>query len=110
MIEHPLFKESWQRDVEESVRQGNANPFVQEAVLQVSNWGFKLTELKVKKKHKGKGFLVWLKSIYEQEDESMNGFLGPIHIWQVSVLSASLLLKYALIDFTMKRISSISGM
>ncbi|CDP08924.1 unnamed protein product [Coffea canephora] len=82
LIEHPLFKESWQRDVEESVRQGNANPFVQEAVLQVSNWGFKLTELKVKKKHKGKGFLVWLKSIYEQEDESMNGFLGPIHIWQ----------------------------
>ncbi|KAL3530608.1 hypothetical protein ACH5RR_009930 [Cinchona calisaya] len=82
LIEHPLFEEFWQRDVEESVRQRNANPFVQEAVLQVSNWGFKLAELKVRNKNTGKGFLAWVKSTYVKEVESMKGFLGPIHIWQ----------------------------
>ncbi|CAI9091347.1 OLC1v1026356C1 [Oldenlandia corymbosa var. corymbosa] len=44
--EHPLFEEFCQREVEESVRQGNAGSVVQEAVLQVSNWGFKLADLK----------------------------------------------------------------
>lgn len=87
LIEHPLFEELWQRDMEESVRQGNASPFVEEAVLQVSNWGFKLGELKVRKKSKGKGFFAWLRSLYSQEEEIMNGFLGPIHLWQVSALS-----------------------
>ncbi|CAI9105206.1 OLC1v1004079C1 [Oldenlandia corymbosa var. corymbosa] len=82
LVEHPLFEEFWQRDVEESVRQGNAGPFVQEAVLQVSNWGFKLADLKVRKKNKGKGFLVWLKSMFRQDEELLNGFVGPIHVWQ----------------------------
>ena len=35
MIEEPEFEEFWQRDVEESVRQGNIRPFIEEAVLQV---------------------------------------------------------------------------
>ncbi|XWS28438.1 hypothetical protein CRYUN_Cryun25bG0069000 [Craigia yunnanensis] len=42
--------EFWQRDVEESIRQGNAKPFVEEAVLQVSNWGFGLADVKLQKK------------------------------------------------------------
>lgn len=50
MIEDPIYEEFWQRDVEESVRQGNAKPFVEEAVLQVSNWGFRLADLKLQKK------------------------------------------------------------
>lgn len=79
-----MFEEFWQRDLEESVRQRNVYPFVEEAVLQVSNWGFRLADLKVRKKRKGKGLLVWLKSIYGRAEESINGFLGPIHVWQVS--------------------------
>lgn len=82
LIESPMFEEFWQRDVEESVRQRNVYPFVEEAVLQVSNWGFRLADLKVRKKRKGKGLLVWLKSIYGQAEESINGFLGPIQVWQ----------------------------
>ncbi|KAI3461459.1 hypothetical protein Pfo_018122 [Paulownia fortunei] len=39
LIEDRFFEDFWQRDVEESVRQANAKPFVEEAVLQVSNWG-----------------------------------------------------------------------
>ena len=76
--------EFWQRDVEESIRQGDAKPFVEEAVMQVSNWGFRLEELKMQKKHLGSGFLSWLKSKYSKEEEELTGFIGPIHIWQVS--------------------------
>ncbi|KAG9144052.1 hypothetical protein Leryth_013928 [Lithospermum erythrorhizon] len=36
LVEHRVFEEFWQRDVEESVRQGNVKPFVEEAILQVS--------------------------------------------------------------------------
>ncbi|KAM7502045.1 hypothetical protein LguiB_000949 [Lonicera macranthoides] len=82
LIEEPIFQEFWQRDVEESVRQGNAKPFVEEAILQVSSWGFSLADLKVQKKRQGKGFIFWLKSMYSQAEEELTGFLGPIHIWQ----------------------------
>lgn len=81
-IEQEIFQEFWKRDVEESVRQGNVKPFVEEAVLQVSSWGFSLADLKVQKKHKGKGILLWLKSKYNQAEEELTGFLGPMHIWQ----------------------------
>lgn len=84
MIESPLFEEFWQRDVEESVRQKNVRPLVEEAALQVSNWGFSLADLKVHRKPLGKGILKWLKSLYGQAEESLSGFLGPIHIWLVS--------------------------
>lgn len=84
MIAEPIFVEFWQRDVEESIRQGDAKPFVEEAVMQVSDWGFSLGELKMQKKHRGSGILHWLKSKYSQEEEELMGFLGPIHIWQVS--------------------------
>ncbi|CAL5361805.1 unnamed protein product [Camellia sinensis] len=33
LIEEPMFKEFWQRDVEESVRQRNVKPFVEEAMF-----------------------------------------------------------------------------
>ncbi|KAK6144472.1 hypothetical protein DH2020_021292 [Rehmannia glutinosa] len=72
----------WQRDVEESVRQANAKPFVEEAVLQVSNWGFSIAELNVQNKRTGKGIISWLKSVYNPAEKPLNGFLGPIHIWQ----------------------------
>ncbi|XP_031100987.1 uncharacterized protein LOC116004925 [Ipomoea triloba] len=81
LIESPLFEEFWQRDVEESVRQKNVRPLVEEAALQVSNWGFSLADLKVHRKPLGKGILKWLKSLYGQAEESLSGFLGPIHIW-----------------------------
>lgn len=87
MIEDPIYEEFWQRDVEESVRQGNAKPFVEEAVLQVSNWGFRLADLKLQKKQRGRGILNWLKSMLNGDLEEYTGFLGPIHIWQVSVSS-----------------------
>ncbi|KAK7393577.1 hypothetical protein VNO78_22135 [Psophocarpus tetragonolobus] len=82
VIEEPEFEEFWQRDVEESVRQGNIRPFIEEIVLQISNWGFDLKELHVQKKCQTRGILLWLKSMYSQEDCELAGFLGLTHIWQ----------------------------
>nr|GMD15972.1 hydrolase, alpha/beta fold family protein [Ipomoea batatas] len=48
---------------------------------RVSNWEFSLADLKVHRKPLGKGILKWLKSLYGQAEESLSGFLGPIHIW-----------------------------
>lgn len=67
----------------ESVRQWDVKPFVEEAVLQVSNWGFSISDLNIQKKLQGKGIIFWLKSIYKRPREELTGFLGPIHIWQV---------------------------
>ncbi|KAI4322227.1 hypothetical protein L6164_021938 [Bauhinia variegata] len=82
LMEDPIYEEFWQRDVEESIRQGNVKPFVEEAALQVSNWGFSLADLKLQKKKRGKDVLSWLKSIFSEAQEEYTGFLGPIHIWQ----------------------------
>ncbi|KAL8516087.1 hypothetical protein ACS0TY_014676 [Phlomoides rotata] len=82
LIERMAFKEFWQRDVEESVRQKNAKPFVEEAILQVSNWGFSIADLNGSNKYKGKGVLTWLKSLYSPSEKRWGGFLGPIHLWQ----------------------------
>ncbi|KAJ4704845.1 alpha/beta-Hydrolases superfamily protein [Melia azedarach] len=82
LIEDPIFEEYWHRDVEESIRQGNTKPFIEEAVLQVSNWGFSLADLQVRKECQSRGFLPWLRSMYSQEKCELAGFLGPIHIWQ----------------------------
>ncbi|KAK9280468.1 hypothetical protein L1049_014160 [Liquidambar formosana] len=82
LIKETKFEELWQRNVEESIRQGNAKPFVEEAVLQVTNWGFSLADLKIQKKRRGNGILNWLKSLFSQVEEELTGFLGPIHIWQ----------------------------
>ncbi|EOY33100.1 Alpha/beta-Hydrolases superfamily protein [Theobroma cacao] len=82
LIEDPVYEEFWQRDVEESIRQGNAKPFVEEAVLQVSNWGFSLADLKLQKKQQGKGILNLIKLLLGSSEEEYTGFLGPIHIWQ----------------------------
>lgn len=72
--------------MEESIRQGDVKPFIEEAIMQVSNWGFSLAELKLHKKERGKGILNWLKSMLSEAQEEYLGFLGPIHIWQVSVI------------------------
>ncbi|XP_057424354.1 uncharacterized protein LOC130717957 [Lotus japonicus] len=82
LIEEPEFEEFWQRDLEESVRQGNIHPFIEEVVLQVSNWGFDLEELHVQKKCQTRGILLWLKSMYSQAECELVGFLGVTHIWQ----------------------------
>lgn len=83
LIEDPLFEEYWHRDVEESIRQGNTKPFIEEAVLQVSNWGFSLSDLQVRNECQRRGFLPWLRAMYSQEECELAGFLGPIYIWQV---------------------------
>ncbi|OWM82380.1 uncharacterized protein LOC116208056 isoform X2 [Punica granatum] len=77
-----VFEEFWYRNVEESIRQGDIAPFVEESVLQVSNWGFKLADLQVQRKCHTKGLVPWLKSIYSQAECELTGFLGPIHVWQ----------------------------
>ncbi|GKV28792.1 hypothetical protein SLEP1_g37797 [Rubroshorea leprosula] len=82
LIEDPIYEEFWQRDFEESIRQGNAKPFVEEAVLQVSNWGFSIADLKMQKKQRGKGILNMVKLLLRGSQEEYTGFLGPIHIWQ----------------------------
>ena len=83
LIEETTFEEFWQRDVEELIRQGTTKPFIEEAVLQVSNWGFSLADLQVRKKCQTKGILLWLRSMYSQAECELAGFLGPMHIWQV---------------------------
>ncbi|XP_072958876.1 uncharacterized protein [Typha angustifolia] len=82
LVEEPMFKEFWEKDVGESVRQGDVKPFLEEAVLQVSDWGFSLSDIQVQKQQEGKGLLRWLRSIYSQIEREWAGFLGPIHIWQ----------------------------
>ncbi|XP_062087283.1 uncharacterized protein LOC133794105 [Humulus lupulus] len=82
LIEEPVFEELWDRNMEESIRQGNVKPFIEEAVLQVSDWGFKLSELRVQRRCQGRGILPWLKSMYSQAECELTGFLGQIHIWQ----------------------------
>lgn len=69
--------------MEESVRQGKVQPFIEEAVLQVSKWGFDIEELHVQKKCQTRGILLWLKSMYGQAECELAGFPGLIHIWQV---------------------------
>lgn len=100
LIERRTFKEFWKRDVEESVRQKNAKPFVEEAILQVSNWGFSIADLSGSNKHKGRGVLAWLKSLYSPSEKRWSGFLGPIHLWQVSKLHIAMhFMYYTNIDF-----------
>ncbi|XP_019191388.1 PREDICTED: uncharacterized protein LOC109185878 [Ipomoea nil] len=82
LIEEPGFIEFWHRDVEESIRQWNVKPFIEETVLQVSNWGFSLRDLQVKEKCDSSSIFPWLKFIYGQPKCELTGFLGPIHIWQ----------------------------
>ncbi|CAA3004090.1 Alpha beta-Hydrolases superfamily isoform 2 [Olea europaea subsp. europaea] len=77
------FEEFWHRDVEESIRQGKTKPFIEEAVIQVSNWGFSLVDLQVQRKCQRKGIFPWLQFIYGEAECELTGFLGPIHIWQV---------------------------
>ncbi|KAK7312539.1 hypothetical protein VNO77_36468 [Canavalia gladiata] len=81
LMEDPIYEEFWQRDVEESIRQRNAKPFVEEAALQVTNWGFSLSDLKLQKRKQSSDVLSWLKSMFTETQEYI-GFLGPIHIWQ----------------------------
>lgn len=76
------FEEFWHRDVEESIRQGKTKPFIEEAVLQVSNWGFNLLDLQVQRKCHRKGIFPWLQFMYGEVECDLTGFLGPIHIWQ----------------------------
>ncbi|KAK6936001.1 Alpha/beta hydrolase fold-1 [Dillenia turbinata] len=82
LIMDPVFEEFWQRDVEESVRQGSTKPFVEEAALQVSDWGFSLSDLKIHNNRQPKGIFDWLKSMYSDAEQELVGFLGSIHIWQ----------------------------
>nr|GEW96167.1 alpha/beta hydrolases superfamily protein [Tanacetum cinerariifolium] len=82
VTEDPVFKEFWQRDVEESIRQGNVKPFVEEVVLQVSNWPFSLMDLQVQKKCPEKGLFHWFKFMASEPECELVGFLEPIHIWQ----------------------------
>ncbi|KAL2984038.1 hypothetical protein AAZX31_12G068600 [Glycine max] len=82
LMEDPIYGEFWQRDVEESNRQRNVKPFMEEAALQVANWGFSLSDLKLQKRKQSSNLLSWLKSMFTETEEYM-GFLGPIHIWQI---------------------------
>ncbi|CAJ1979355.1 unnamed protein product [Sphenostylis stenocarpa] len=81
LMEDPIYEEFWQRDVEESIRQRNVKPFVEEAALQVTNWGFSLSDLKLQKRKQSSDFFSWIKSMFTETQE-YTGFLGPIHIWQ----------------------------
>lgn len=86
LTEKTEFEEFWHRDVEESIRHLSTQPFIEEAVLLVSSWGFKLADLQVQKKCPGKGIFPWLKFMYSQAECELTGFLGPVHIWQVRSL------------------------
>lgn len=83
LIEEPKFEELWDRNMEESIRQANVKPFIEEARMQVSDWGFRLSELQVQRRCQGRGILPWIRSMYNQAECELTGFLGPIHVWQV---------------------------
>lgn len=89
LLEETNFNEFWEKDVSELVRRGDIKPLVEEAVLQVSDWGFNLADLQVQKQHGDTGLLPWLKSLYSLAEREWAGFLGPIHIWQVYICSSS---------------------
>ncbi|KAM1050833.1 hypothetical protein ACFX2I_032405 [Malus domestica] len=80
LIEDPKIEEYLQRDIEESIRQGSMKPFIEEAVLQVSRWGFSLADLQARKQCQRRGFLAWLSN--SEAECMLTGFLGQIHIWQ----------------------------
>ncbi|CAI0471531.1 unnamed protein product [Linum tenue] len=82
LVNQPTFQEFWHRDVEESVRQGRVKPFIEEAVLQTSNWGFNLADLQVRRRCQKRGLLLRLRSMFNEAECELVGFLGPIHIWQ----------------------------
>ncbi|KAL5208967.1 hypothetical protein ABZP36_004590 [Zizania latifolia] len=81
LLEGPMFNAFWEKDVAESVRQGDARPFVEEAVLQVSDWDFSLSDIQMQKKEDLSLFEL-IKSLFSQAEREWVGFLGPIHIWQ----------------------------
>ncbi|KAG6415097.1 hypothetical protein SASPL_122499 [Salvia splendens] len=81
VVEDRTFRDVWHRNIEESVRQGNVRPFVEEAILQVSNWGFSIGDLNGRNKYKGGGVLDWIKSLFNPAEKRLSGFFGPIHIW-----------------------------
>lgn len=83
VLETSAFEERWHRDVEESIRQGNLKTFVEEAILQVSDWGFSLVDLQLQRKCTRNTIFPWLQFIYGQPECELSGFLGPIHVWQV---------------------------
>jgi len=80
-VEQDFFIDFLRKDMQESVRQGNSAPFVEETVMQVNKWGFSLAELQVRKKLM-KGFTSWFHSLFNEVPEEWEGFLRPIHIWQ----------------------------
>ncbi|KAJ3699492.1 hypothetical protein LUZ61_003197 [Rhynchospora tenuis] len=82
LLEEPVFMEFWEKDVAESVRQGDAKPFIEESVIQVSDWGFTLSDIQVQKQKDGSGFISLLKSLFSPAEKEWTGFLGPIHVWQ----------------------------
>ncbi|KAJ4870266.1 alpha/beta-Hydrolases superfamily protein [Raphanus sativus] len=82
VMREPVFEEHYQRNVEESTRQGTAKPFVEEAVLHVSNWGFSLPDFRLQKKCRTNGVLSWLMSMYSEAECELVGFGKPIHVWQ----------------------------
>jgi hypothetical protein len=54
-------------------------------VLQVSDWGFNLSDIQMQKKEAQRLFEL-IKSLFNQAKREWVGFLGPIHIWQVCTL------------------------
>jgi len=81
LLEAPMFSTFWEKDVAESVRQADAQPFVEEAVMQVSDWGFSLSDIQMQKKE-DQGLFELIMSLFSHAEREWVGFLGPIHIWQ----------------------------
>ena len=70
-----MFNAFWERNVAEAVRQGDARPFVEEAVLQVSDWGFNLSNIQMQKKE-AQRFFELIKSLFNQA-KRVGGISGP---------------------------------
>ncbi|XP_051181817.1 uncharacterized protein [Lolium perenne] len=81
LLEAPMFNAFWEKDVAESVRQADAQPFVEEAAMQVSDWGFSLSDIQMQKKE-DQGLFELIMSLFSHTEREWVGFLGPIHIWQ----------------------------
>jgi hypothetical protein len=53
----------------QSLRQADAQPFVEEAVMQVSDWGFSLSDIQMQKKE-DQGLFELIMSLFSRTDES----------------------------------------
>ncbi|KAJ7532919.1 hypothetical protein O6H91_13G025700 [Diphasiastrum complanatum] len=74
------FLNYWKQDMKEALRQKSAGNLAEELIMVAQDWGFNLDDLCLRAPKVG--FLKRLQNFFSPVTEKMQGFEGPIHIWQ----------------------------